>query len=81
MHPQFTRHNAGIHGCYKEICIHLFYFKGYEDWLRHKADREVNNRPTKVIRQGRVQDIPSKNVKVRYMFILHPRLYFLKYHT
>ncbi|XP_078379696.1 phospholipid-transporting ATPase IF-like isoform X2 [Oculina patagonica] len=38
--------------------------QGYEDWLRHKADREVNNRPTKVIRQGRVQDIPSKNVKV-----------------
>ena len=41
-------------------------FKGYEDWLRHKADREVNNRPTKVIRQGQVQNIPSKNVKVRY---------------
>lgn len=41
-----------------------FYFKGYEDWLRHKADREVNNRPAKVIRQGQVEDIPSKNVKV-----------------
>ncbi|XP_027044475.1 probable phospholipid-transporting ATPase IF [Pocillopora damicornis] len=38
--------------------------QGYEDWLRHKADREVNNRPAKVIRQGQVEDIPSKNVKV-----------------
>ncbi|XP_068732876.1 LOW QUALITY PROTEIN: phospholipid-transporting ATPase IF-like [Montipora capricornis] len=38
--------------------------QGYEDWLRHKADREVNNRPTKVIREGRIQDVPSKNVKV-----------------
>ncbi|XP_020622281.1 probable phospholipid-transporting ATPase IF isoform X1 [Orbicella faveolata] len=38
--------------------------QGYEDWLRHKADREVNNRPTNVIREGTVRDIPSKNVKV-----------------
>ncbi|KAM7451065.1 putative phospholipid-transporting ATPase IF [Porites harrisoni] len=38
--------------------------QGYEDWLRHKADKEVNNRPTKVISQGRVQDVPSKNVRV-----------------
>ncbi|XP_074634074.1 phospholipid-transporting ATPase IF-like isoform X2 [Acropora palmata] len=38
--------------------------QGFEDWLRHKADREVNNRPTKVVREGQVQNIPSKNVKV-----------------
>ena len=52
-----------IRSCWKNCVV---VFKGYEDWLRHKADREVNNRPTKVIRQGRVQNIPSKNVKVRY---------------
>ena len=47
------------------IILKFFNFpKGYEDWLRHKADKEVNNRPTKVVREGRVQDVPSKNVKV-----------------
>ena len=26
--------------------------QGYEDWLRHKADANVNNRPVCVVRDG-----------------------------
>jgi len=29
--------------------------QGYEDWLRHKADNEFNNRPVKVIRDGMIE--------------------------
>ncbi len=38
--------------------------QGYEDWLRHKADNLFNNRPVKVIRDGVIELIKSKNVKV-----------------
>ncbi|XP_065643609.1 phospholipid-transporting ATPase IF isoform X3 [Hydra vulgaris] len=38
--------------------------QGYEDWLRHKADREVNNRKVVVIKNSEEQDIYSKYLKV-----------------
>lgn len=31
--------------------------QGYEDWLRHKADDQVNNRPVRVIRNGEIEVI------------------------
>ncbi|KAK6644621.1 hypothetical protein RUM43_000889 [Polyplax serrata] len=38
--------------------------QGYEDYLRHKADREVNNYPVTVIRKGVIQLVPSKSIRV-----------------
>lgn len=38
--------------------------QGYEDWLRHKADREVNNRDFQVIRNGVPTDVKSMDIKV-----------------
>jgi len=38
--------------------------QGYEDWKRHKADKEVNKRNTAVIRHGRLEDVYSKDIKV-----------------
>ncbi len=29
--------------------------QGYEDWLRHKNDDMVNNRPVKVVREGEIE--------------------------
>ncbi|KAK3094796.1 hypothetical protein FSP39_006359 [Pinctada imbricata] len=38
--------------------------QGYEDWLRHKADNEVNNRPAFVIRGGKLTKVKSMNIRV-----------------
>ncbi|KAJ9577647.1 hypothetical protein L9F63_005777, partial [Diploptera punctata] len=38
--------------------------QGYEDWLRHRADNEVNCSLVTVIRKGIVQDIKAKDVRV-----------------
>jgi len=38
--------------------------QAYEDWLRHRADNEVNNRPTQVIRDGKLKDVRSQDIKV-----------------
>ncbi|KAL5004459.1 hypothetical protein ScPMuIL_017915 [Solemya velum] len=38
--------------------------QGYEDWLRHKTDKEVNNRPAYVLRNGSLTRIKSMNIKV-----------------
>eukprot|EP00794_Sanderia_malayensis_P011228 gene11228-12407_t len=38
--------------------------QGYEDWRRHQADKEVNNRDTFVIRHGKLEDVYSKDIKV-----------------
>ncbi|XP_057301942.1 phospholipid-transporting ATPase IF-like isoform X1 [Hydractinia symbiolongicarpus] len=38
--------------------------QGYEDWRRHRADKEVNNRPAIVIKQGREKSVYSKHIKV-----------------
>lgn len=38
--------------------------QGYEDWLRHKADREVNNTSAKVLRGSKIEEIKSMHIKV-----------------
>ncbi|XP_052218556.1 phospholipid-transporting ATPase IF-like isoform X1 [Dreissena polymorpha] len=38
--------------------------QGYEDWLRHKADREVNYREVEVIRNGQLTTERSMDIKV-----------------
>lgn len=38
--------------------------QGYEDWLRHKADDEVNNQEVKVIRNDELVGIKSMDIKV-----------------
>ncbi|XP_018588906.1 phospholipid-transporting ATPase 11C isoform X1 [Scleropages formosus] len=38
--------------------------QGYEDWLRHKADNEVNNYPVNVLENGRRTQKESKKIKV-----------------
>ncbi|KAK7484877.1 hypothetical protein BaRGS_00023920 [Batillaria attramentaria] len=38
--------------------------QGYEDWLRHKSDREVNNRRATVVEGGRLKDCKSMDIKV-----------------
>ncbi|XP_023715383.1 probable phospholipid-transporting ATPase IF isoform X4 [Cryptotermes secundus] len=38
--------------------------QGYEDWLRHRSDNEVNCSLVTVIRKGIVQDIEAKDVHV-----------------
>ncbi|XP_078420082.1 putative phospholipid-transporting ATPase IF isoform X2 [Cetorhinus maximus] len=38
--------------------------QGYEDWLRHRADNEVNNTPVYVIRSGGLVQTRSQNIRV-----------------
>ncbi|XP_070173336.1 phospholipid-transporting ATPase IF-like isoform X2 [Littorina saxatilis] len=38
--------------------------QGYEDWLRHKADRDVNNRKSTVVEGGSLKDCKSMHIKV-----------------
>lgn len=38
--------------------------QGYEDWIRHKADREVNNRTSLVLRNGKLEDTKSMHIQV-----------------
>ena len=38
--------------------------QGYEDFLRHKADREVNNREATVVREGVPITIKAMDIKV-----------------
>ncbi|XP_030072461.1 LOW QUALITY PROTEIN: phospholipid-transporting ATPase IF [Microcaecilia unicolor] len=38
--------------------------QGYEDWLRHKADNEVNGSPVYVVRSGGLVKTRSKNIRV-----------------
>lgn len=41
-----------------------FILKAYEDWLRHKADREVNLRPAQVIRDHKQKKIMAMDIVV-----------------
>lgn len=70
-----------FYGHCRERCAHnvlslrlkgkvLFLFQcsqiqGYEDWLRHKADNEVNGAPVFVVRSGSLVQTRSKNIRVR----------------
>ncbi|XP_032795610.1 phospholipid-transporting ATPase IF-like isoform X1 [Daphnia magna] len=38
--------------------------QGYEDWLRHRNDREVNLRLVDVVHQGSIQQVQSQNIHV-----------------
>ncbi|XP_062856545.1 phospholipid-transporting ATPase 11C [Trichomycterus rosablanca] len=38
--------------------------QGYEDWLRHKADKEVNKYPVRVLEDGRPARKESEKIKV-----------------
>lgn len=38
--------------------------QGYEDWLRHKADNEVNKYPVTVLEDGRRARKESEKIKV-----------------
>ncbi|XP_039615219.1 probable phospholipid-transporting ATPase IF isoform X1 [Polypterus senegalus] len=38
--------------------------QGFEDWLRHKADNEVNGAPVYVVRSGGLVQTRSKNIRV-----------------
>ncbi|XP_068599982.1 phospholipid-transporting ATPase IF [Brachionichthys hirsutus] len=38
--------------------------QGYEDWLRHKGDNEVNGAPVFVVRSGSLVQTKSKNIRV-----------------
>lgn len=38
--------------------------QGYEDWLRHNSDNEVNGAPVYVIRSGNLVKTRSKNIRV-----------------
>ncbi|XP_030620761.1 phospholipid-transporting ATPase 11C [Chanos chanos] len=38
--------------------------QGYEDWLRHKADNEVNKYPVRVLEDGRQTSKESEKIKV-----------------
>ncbi|XP_037075054.1 probable phospholipid-transporting ATPase IF isoform X2 [Pollicipes pollicipes] len=45
------------------VCVTMLK-QGYEDWLRHKMDEEVNNKPAVVVRHGRLQEVKTKNIIV-----------------
>lgn len=38
--------------------------QGYEDVLRHRADKEVNNRLVRVLKDGRLEEVLSRDVRV-----------------
>ncbi|XP_022095115.1 probable phospholipid-transporting ATPase IF isoform X2 [Acanthaster planci] len=38
--------------------------QAYEDWLRHKADNEVNKRPTQVVRDCQIKEVQSQQIHV-----------------
>lgn len=39
--------------------------QAYEDWLRHHADLQVNNRSVRILRNGELQRVQAKHIKVR----------------
>ncbi|XP_055342476.1 phospholipid-transporting ATPase IF-like [Paramacrobiotus metropolitanus] len=38
--------------------------QAYEDWLRHKADLQVNNRSVRVLKDGQLQRVQAKHIQV-----------------
>ena len=36
--------------------------QGYEDFCRHRADREVNHKPVDLVAEGHVKEIRAQNV-------------------
>ena len=46
-------------------CQLFFCMQGYEDWLRHLADRKVNNALVLTVKNGHLVQTRSCNIKVR----------------
>ena len=38
--------------------------QGYEDFKRHKADREINDRKVEVLKQGKMKTMKSEDISV-----------------
>ena len=50
------------------IIITLFHCcQGYEDWLRHRADKEVNHREVELVKDGEIVNVRSMDIKVGFM--------------
>ena len=45
-------------------CFDRFLRKGYEDILRHRADRQTNNTPVRILRNGAFKNLKWKDIKV-----------------
>lgn len=48
----------------KGTFLFFWYLQGYEDWLRHNSDNEVNGAPVYVVRSGGLVKTRSKNIRV-----------------
>lgn len=50
--------------------LNIILFKGYEDWKRHQADKEVNNRMYELVspHNGSLISVISRDIKVSYTF-------------
>jgi phospholipid-translocating ATPase len=38
--------------------------QAYEDFLRHKSDREINNSPTRILRNGKFEEKKWRDIQV-----------------
>ncbi|XP_033258994.1 phospholipid-transporting ATPase IF isoform X6 [Orcinus orca] len=54
----------GLYTPQKFIDNRIISSKGYEDWLRHNSDNEVNGAPVYVVRSGGLVKTRSKNIRV-----------------
>ena len=43
-----------------------FLLKGYEDKLRHKADKEVNNRPAQILKDAKLVTVKAEQIRVSH---------------
>lgn len=62
LRPMYCRALTLIIPCVSDVLISL---QGYEDWLRHKADNEVNKYPVMVLEGGRRIRKESEKIKVK----------------
>ena len=42
----------------------FIFYKGYEDFLRHRADKEVNNKKIRILRDGKFKEHFWKDIRV-----------------
>ena len=45
--------------------------QGYEDFKRHKADREINDRKVEVLREGKMKTMKSEDISVGDIVRVH----------
>ena len=41
--------------------------QGYEDYLRHKADKEVNYKQCLVVRESQLVQVNAKDIRVQFI--------------